>query len=161
VRTVQLGDRVCVHFVKRSRRGEVISTSGHAPLELEVGTENRRLPGLGHTLVGMREGQQVVVTVPAQLAYGPVVPERLRRVARARFTPEQDLTVGRWVRVTARDGRRRLVRVVEVHEASVVVDTNHRWAGQDVVLEVEVLSIHGPAPGSVAGPQAAAENLPS
>jgi len=159
--TVQLGDRVCVHFVKRSQRGEVISSRGHAPLEIEVGTENRRLPGLGHTLVGMSEGQQVVVTVPAQLAYGPVVPERLRRVARARFTPEQDLTVGHWVRVMARDGRCRLVRVVEVHETSVVVDTNHRWAGQDVVLEVEVLSIHAPAPGSASGPQAAVENLPS
>jgi FKBP-type peptidyl-prolyl cis-trans isomerase 2 len=159
MRTVRQGDRVCVHFVKRSQRGEVISSRGQAPLELEVGTANRRLPGLGLALVGMSEGQQVVVTVPAHLAYGPPGPERLRRVARSRFTPEQDLSVGRWVRVMARNGRRRLVRVVEVHETSVVVDTNHRWAGQDVVLEVEVLSIKAPAPGGTARPQAAADDL--
>jgi peptidylprolyl isomerase len=158
MRTVQQGDRVRVHFVKRSQRGKVVSSRGRAPLEFEVGTEHRRLPGLGLALVGMSAGQQVVVTVPAHLAYGPAGPKRLRRVARARFPQDQALTVGRWVRVTAQNGRRRLVRVVELHETSVVVDTNHPWAGQDVVLEVELLSIHDSAPGDTARPQAAAED---
>jgi FKBP-type peptidyl-prolyl cis-trans isomerase SlyD len=161
MRTVQQGDRVQVHFVKRSQLGEVVSSRGRAPLELEVGTENRRLPGLGLALVGLSEGQQVVVTVPAHLAYGPPGPERTRRVARSRFMQGQELTVGGRVRVTARNGRRRLVRVVEVHETSVVVATNHPWAGQDVILEVEILSIRAPAPGGVALPQAAADDLPS
>ncbi len=133
MRTVQEGDRVRVHFVKRSQRGEGVSLRGHTPLELEVGTENRLLPGLGLALVGMSVGQEVTVRVPAHLAYGPVGPERLRRVVHSRFKPDQNLTVGRWVRVTACNGRRRLVRVVAVHEKSVVVDTNRRsgtrWNG--------------------------------
>ncbi len=161
MRTVQQGDQVQVHFVKRSQRGEVVSSRGRAPLELEVGKENRRLPGLGLALVGMSAGQQVVVSVPAQLAYGPPGPARLRRVARSRFTQDRVLTVGRWVRVTNRNGSRRLVRVVEVNDNSVVIDTNHRWAGQDVILEVEVLAIHTPAPSGAATPQAATEELRS
>ncbi len=161
MRTVQQGDRVRVHFVKRSQRGEVVSSRGHTPLELEVGTENRRLPGLGLALVGMREGQEITVTVPAHLAYGPVGPERLRRVARSRFKPDQNLTVGRCVRVTARNGRPRLVRVVAVHEKSVVVDTNHPWAGQDVVLEVVIVSFDSPAPPGATRPQTASEVRPS
>ena len=123
--------------------------------------EHRRLPGLGLALVGLSEGQRVVVTVPAHLAYGPAGPERLRRVARSRFTPDKDLTVGRWTRVTTRNGHRHLVRVVEIRESSVVVDTNHPRAGQDMVAEVEVLSIHALTPGGVARPQAAAEDLQS
>ncbi len=161
MRIVQQGDRVWVHFVKRSQRGEVVSSRGHTPLELKVGTEDRHLPGLGLALVGMSEGQQVVVTVPAHLAYGPLGPQRLRRVARSRFTPDQNLAVGRCVRVTAGNGRRRLVRVVAVHDKSVVVDTNHPWAGQDVILKVKVVSIDSTAPGGAARPQAAAEDRPS
>jgi peptidylprolyl isomerase len=158
MRTIQQGDRVRVHFVKRLQRGKVVSSRGHDPLELEVGREHRSLPGLGLALVGMSPGQQVVVTVPAHLAYGPVGPARLRRVARARFTPEENLTVGRWVRVTAQSGRRRVVRVMEVRDSLVVVDTNHPWAGQDVVLEVEVLSVDTQASGGAAPPQGAADD---
>src|SRR5690242_18820337 len=100
MRTVQQGDRVRVHFEKRSQGGEVVSSRGHAPLELEVGTENRRLPGLVLALVGRSAGERVVVNVPAQQAYGAFSPERVHRLARTRFASGQDLAVGRWVRVT-------------------------------------------------------------
>ena len=47
-------------------------------------------------------------------------------------------------------GRRRLIRILEVHDKVVVVDTNHRWAGQAVDLEVELVAIEARA----AGPEA-------
>jgi peptidylprolyl isomerase len=141
MRTVQEGDRVQVHFVKRSQQGAVASTRGREPLELVVGTEHRRLPGLGLALVGMKEGESVRVLVPADQAYGSADAGRLRKLARSRFPSQRKLQVGSWVRVTDRKGRRRPVRIMEVRDDAVIVDTNHPWAGQAVALEVEVVSI--------------------
>ena len=45
MRTVQKGDRVQVHYVKRLQDGTVVSSHGRAPLELTVGVDCRRLPG--------------------------------------------------------------------------------------------------------------------
>lgn len=141
MRTSQQGDRVRVHFVKRAQNGAVASSHGREPLELTVGTEHRRLRGLGLALVGLGEGERVQVVVPPEQAYGMPNPERVRKLARWRFPTGEALATGTMVRVAGRSGRRHLVRVMEVHDDVVVVDTNHPLAGQSVSLEVEVVSI--------------------
>jgi FKBP-type peptidyl-prolyl cis-trans isomerase 2 len=146
MRTVQQGDRVRVHFVKRTLRGDVDSSRGRTPLELTIGTDHRRLPGLGLALVGLGEGQRVMLVVPPEQAYGLPLANRLRRLARSRFPEGESLAVGNWVRATDRHGHRRLVRVVEARPDRVVVDTNHPWAGQAVALEVEVVLILDESP---------------
>jgi FKBP-type peptidyl-prolyl cis-trans isomerase 2 len=149
MRTVQPGDQVLVHFVKRCDRG-VVTSRGRGPLELTAGAAHRRLPGLGLALVGLAEGQQVVVHVPAGEAHGP--PGRLRRLARSRFDAGQELASDSWVRLVDRRGRRRLVRVVEVVDGAVVVDTAHPWAGEPLTLEVEVVTIRGAQASSTSEP---------
>jgi FKBP-type peptidyl-prolyl cis-trans isomerase 2 len=72
-------------------------------------------------------------------------PARLRRWARSRFAEGQVLEAGRWVPVSNRRGRRRLVRIVEVRGRVVVVDTNRRGTGQVLELEVELVRIQSPA----------------
>jgi FKBP-type peptidyl-prolyl cis-trans isomerase 2 len=146
MRTAQQGDRVRVHFVKRTQGGAVSSSRGKAPLEVTVGAEHRRLPGLGLALVGLGEGQRVKVHVPPEQAYGLPSPERVRRLLRKRFPEGQALATGSWVHATGRTGRRLLVRIMEVRDDVVVVDTNHPWAGQALVMEVELVSIQ-PADG--------------
>lgn len=148
MRTAQQGDQVRVHFVKRAENGAVTSSRGRAPLEVTVGADHRRLPGLGLALVGHGEGERVQVLVPAEQAYGPRRAERLRRLARTRFPAGQTLLTGNWVRVTSRQGQRRLVRIVEIGPTSIVVDASHPWAGQDVTLDVEIVRIQTPARGS-------------
>ena len=147
----QPGDRVRVHYVKRFQDGSVASSRGRAPIELTVGKDHPRLPGLGLALVGLTPGASTTISVPPERAYGPSDPSRVRRWARTRFPENQPLPVGKWVRVLSRHGRgRRLVRIVEVRAKIVVVDTNHRWAGQALNLEVELIDIQSPnaGPGS-------------
>jgi peptidylprolyl isomerase len=143
MQSVQLGDRVQVHYVKRRQDGSVASSRGSAPIELVVGTDHPRLPGLGQALVGMVPGASITVSVPPERAYAPPDATRVHRWARARFANDQALPVGNWVRVLDRQGRRRAVRIVEIHGKTVVVDTNHRSAGQALELEVELLRIQG------------------
>lgn len=145
----QLGDRVQVHYVKRFEDGSVRSSRkrGDGPLVMTVGTRHPRLPGLEAELVGLATGGTVTVTVPPERAYGMPDPARVRRVARDRFHPDEDLAAGRRVRMRGRGGRPCLVRVVEVRGRVVVVDTNHPRSGQAVTLEVELVTILPATPG--------------
>jgi peptidylprolyl isomerase len=147
--TAQQGDRVQVHYVKRFQDGSVASSRsrGRPPVEVTVGTDHPRLPGLGLGLVGLAPGRHVTLTVPAERASGLPEPGRVRRLARTRFPEHQALPVGKWVQLLDRRGRRRLVRIVEVRERVVVVDARHPRAGQALELDVELLAIHAPDAG--------------
>jgi serine/threonine protein kinase/FKBP-type peptidyl-prolyl cis-trans isomerase 2 len=150
MRVVLQGDRVRVHYVKRFQGGCVVSSRGKTPTEVTIGVDHRRLPGLGLALVGLAVGESRTLFVPVQQAYGLYDARRVYRLDRTRFVGQPDLSVGKWLRVWDRRHRRRLVRVVELREHVVVVDTNHRWAGQSLELEVEVMSIYVPNTTSAA-----------
>jgi peptidylprolyl isomerase len=141
MQTAQRGDCVQVHYTKRFQDGSVASSLDRTPLEVTVGVDHPRLPGLGLALVGLAPGTTATVSVPPEQAYGPTDPARVHRWARTRFPSDQPLPVGKWVRVLNRQGRRRLVRIVEVRGKAVVVDTNHRWAGQAMEMEVQLVGI--------------------
>ena len=66
--TAQTGDRVQVHYVVRSPDGSARSSRGREPLELTVGIEHPRLPGLGLGLVGLAPGETAKLTVPPERA---------------------------------------------------------------------------------------------
>jgi FKBP-type peptidyl-prolyl cis-trans isomerase SlpA len=140
----QQGDRVQVHYVIRSQHGSVVSSRGRAPLELTAGVDHPRLPGLGSSLVGLKAGASVTLTVPPERAFGQPDPTRVRRWPRSRFPEHATLQAGSSVRFTDSRGRQRLVRIVRVGSKAVVVDTNHRWAGQTLRLHVKLLTILGP-----------------
>lgn len=145
MQTAQSGDRVQIHYVKRFHDGSTTSSHGQAPLEVTVGVGHPRLPGLGMALVGLAPGANTTVRVPAENAYGLADASRVHRWARTRFPKDRPLSVGQWVPVLDRQSRRRMVRIVEVRGEMVVVDTNHRRAGQSLELEVELISIQAPA----------------
>jgi FKBP-type peptidyl-prolyl cis-trans isomerase 2 len=144
MRVIQQGDKVEVRYVKVFQDGSTFSSHGKSPAELIVGIDHPRLPGLGLSLVGLTVGESRTFIVPARDAYGPFNPKLVRRMARWRFAEHEDLSVGQWVRVWDRQCRRRLARIVEIGEETVIVDANHRWAGQSQELEVRVISIRRP-----------------
>jgi peptidylprolyl isomerase len=129
--------------VKYFQDGSVVSSRGEAPAEVTVGLAHPGLPGLGLALVGLAVGESRTLAIPARRAYGPYDPARVYRLARTRFAAGQALHAGTWVRVWG-GGHRRLVRVVQVSENTVIVDANRRRAGQSLELEVELIAIRGP-----------------
>jgi FKBP-type peptidyl-prolyl cis-trans isomerase 2 len=95
------------------------------PLELTVGVDDPRLPGLGLALVGLAAGGRITVVVPATRAHGRYDPGRIYRLARSRLPPGRPVVVGQWLRMTDRRGRRRLVRILQADVLAVIVDNNH------------------------------------
>jgi FKBP-type peptidyl-prolyl cis-trans isomerase 2 len=143
MQTVQLGDSVQVHYEKRFQDGTVFSSRsrGRMPLQIVIGFDHPRLPGLGLALIGLSPGQQTTLMVPAERAYGLADPARVRSLPRTRFSRDEPLMVGKWVKLTNHQGRHRRVRVVEIGPDAVVVDSNHRWAGMTLELKVELIDI--------------------
>jgi len=141
--TAQLGDSVQVHYNKRFQDGTVFSSRsrGRTPLQIVIGFDHPRLPGLELALIGLSPGQQASLIVPAERAYGLADPVRIRRLPRTRFSLEEPLAVGKWVKLTNHQGSHRHVRVVEIGPNAVRVDTNHRWAGMTLELQVELIDI--------------------
>ena len=147
MQAAQQGDRVQVHYVKRWQDGSVATSAAQAPLELTVGVSHPRLPGLGTALVGLAPGDCLTLSVPAEQAHGPRDPARIYRLTRARFPQSEALETGKRLHLVDRRGRRRQVRIVEVRDQMVVVDNNHRHAGQALRLEVELVAILGAEAG--------------
>ena len=142
---VRLGDRVQVHYVKRLSDGSAATSRGRPPLELTAGSQHPRLPGIGKALLGLFPGDIVTVSVPPDYAYGPYDTGRVHCLARARFPQDQSLAAGKRVQVLDRRGRRRSVRILEVRETTVLVDSNHRFAGQTLEIKVKVIGIQAQA----------------
>jgi peptidylprolyl isomerase len=140
MRTAQVGDRVQVHYVKRLEDGSVASSQGRPPLELTVGVDHPRLPGLGLALVGLAVGQTTTLRVPPEQAYGLRDPDRVCQLDRRRFPSEHAFVLGEWTLAQSHGGKRR-VRILEVREDVVIVDGNHRRAGQALQLTVTLLAI--------------------
>lgn len=142
MRTAQQGDHVQVHYVKRLRDGR--KSSSREPLQMTVGVDHPRLPGLGTALVGLTAGQLRTLTVPPEQAYGVSDPTRIHRWSRRRIPKNATLQTGKILRFTDEQGRRHRVRILEVNSKMVVVDANHPWAGQTLELEVQLLGFLEP-----------------
>ncbi len=145
MRTVQQGDRVLVQYVKRLRDGR--RAFSRERLQLTVGIDHPRLPGLGAALIGLTLQQLATLTVPPELAYGMADPTRIRRLSRGRFSKEATLRTGKQIRLTDKQGRRRRVRILEAYSKVVVVDANHPWAGETLKLEVTLPDFLEPSRG--------------
>jgi peptidylprolyl isomerase len=164
MRTIQLGDRVQVHYVVLFQEGGATSSRkcDRGLLQLTVGVDHPRLPRLGLSLLGLTAGEHLCLHVPAERAYGISDPAHVHRWSRKRFSSKRTLHVGKRLRLTDRRGRRRWVRVLEVSDRVVVFDANPRQAGQALAVEIELLAIEAAGGRSeVPDPRGAPVPVPS
>jgi FKBP-type peptidyl-prolyl cis-trans isomerase SlyD len=130
------GTRVRLSYVLFDMDGDVIEAcQGDQSLSYIHGY-GQILPGLEPALDGMMSGQRKVIEIPAELAYGPHDPEGIFEVERSEFSELEPIQVGEEHRVESDDGDSYWLRILEMNEESVVVDSNHPLSGQDLRFEV-------------------------
>lgn len=133
---------VTLHYVLSDEQGRVIddSRARAKPLEFLYGHDNI-MPGLEQVLTGHEAGARLSVTLPPEQAYGTRSESLFQNVSRGAF-PQAGLEPGMRFQTPGDDGPQ-IVTVLEVHDESVLIDTNHPLAGQTLSYALEVLDVRG------------------
>lgn len=137
----KIGDTIRVHYTGRLADGTVFSTTaGSHPLKFTVGSD-MVISGFDKAVVGMKPGELKTVEIPAREAYGHYYNELVQEVSRKEVPSGLELKVGLGLRVRKEDGRIATIKVVEMSESTVKLDTNHPLAGKDLSLDIELVGI--------------------
>ena len=140
--TVKSGDTVKVHYHGRLTDGTTFDSSeGRDPLEFQVGS-GQVIKGFDDGVTGMGIGDKKTVHIPVDEAYGARSEEMVVEFPKSNFPPELAPEVGMQLTMTNNEGQQIPVVIIEVKEEIVVLDANHPLAGQDLVFDLELVSIN-------------------
>ena len=140
----QDGDKVTVVFEATLDDGSVFDTSDEQePMSFVLG-DSEVLPGLEKAVSGMEVGEQKVVTIPPEEGYGLHQERLVEEVDVSALPSDLDLRVGNQLEVTAEDGNRFHLLIIERKEDKVILDGNHPLAGQSLTFQIEVTAIDRP-----------------
>ncbi|MBD0367938.1 MAG: peptidylprolyl isomerase [Flavisolibacter sp.] len=135
------GDKVQVHYQGKLRSGETFDSSqGREPLEFTVGS-GQVIKGFDDGVKGMQVGDKKTVEIDARDAYGEKEEENVLELPKSQFPPHIKPEVGMQLGLSNGAGQTFNVTVTEVKEDSVVLDANHPLAGQDLIFDIELVSI--------------------
>ena len=142
---VQKGDKIQIHYHGKLTSGETFDSSeGRSPLEFEVGS-GMVIPGFDNGVIGMAVGDKKTIHIPFMEAYGPKQPEMIVEFPKAQFPADLNPEVGMPLTMNNGQGQQFQVVIVEVKEEVVVLDANHSLAGQDLIFDLELVSIDTPS----------------
>lgn len=136
---IENGTIVNVHYIGKLTDGSVFDSSeGRGTLRFEVGS-GQIIPGFEDALMGKNIGDKVTVNIHPDQAYGPVKEELIVNVPLDRL-PE-NLEMGQVLEATLENGQSTNVTVVNIANEHATIDGNHPLAGQELVFDIEVVSL--------------------
>ncbi len=134
------GSKVQLEYTLTEENGKLLDTNkGKEPLSITEG-EHQVVPGLEKALQGMHAGEEKQITVKPEDAYGEVDPAAVAEVPKDKIPPDA-LAIGTELIAQSQTGERRIVRVKEIKDSTVVLDLNHPLAGKTLVFDVKVLDV--------------------
>ncbi|HEY0432786.1 MAG TPA: peptidylprolyl isomerase [Chitinophagaceae bacterium] len=143
---VKKGDKVKVHYHGKLTSGETFDSSeGRDPLEFEVGSGSVIL-GFDQGVTGMHVGEKKTINIPVDEAYGERSEEMLIEFPKDRFPPDMKLETGMQLMMGNGSGQNIPVIITEIKEDSVILDANHPLAGENLIFDIELVSIEGGKP---------------
>ena len=143
---VKKGDKIKVHYHGKLTSGETFdSSAGREPLEFEVGS-GMVIKGFDDGVTGMSVGEKKTVNIPFNEAYGEKKPEMIIEMPKDRFPKDMEIEVDMPLGMSDQEGQQFEVTIVEIKDDVVMLDANHRLAGQDLVFDLELVEIVGAKP---------------
>ena len=153
MKTVQNDSTVDVEYEGRLDDGTLFDTSKEEVAKKEgVYSEEREyttlhitlgqgmlIKGFENALVGMEEGEEKTVKIPASEAYGERREELVHELARDK-EKDQGAEVGMMV-VVNMEGRQIPARISALTEENISLDFNHPLAGKELTFKLEVKKI--------------------
>lgn len=151
---IELNDTVKVDYTGFFEDGEVFDTSikeeavkaglplrnTYAPLTVKVGL-HQVIQGFEEALLGMREGEEKIVKIPPEKAYGETQKELIQAIEKKRFPEAGSLTAGQLVQTSAGQAK-----VLKVDEKNVFLDFNHPLADRTLNFKLIVRQVSKSGP---------------
>ena len=156
LRRVEWGDLVRVDFMAWLEDGSLFDSSLYnEPLEFIAG-EQSVMPGMNHLVIGMTVGESRTKLLPPDLAFGLYRSDLCYRVKR-RWLKSQHIVpvVGLEVAILTKDRTVMHMIVTELDREQVTLDANHKLAGKNIMVQLDLLEIKAPTdreiPGTILG----------
>ena len=127
------------YLLKDATSGQILDESGGRPLEFIVG-HGQIIPGLESRLIGMQVGDQAVIEVAPQDAYGVSNPEAIQELPAEQFMG-LELSVGMPLYGQSEDGETVQVTILDFNSETVTVDHNHPLAGKTLSFDVDIANV--------------------
>jgi FKBP-type peptidyl-prolyl cis-trans isomerase SlyD len=140
---IEPNTHVTLDYELRDEEGDLLDASqedGGEPIRYVHGY-GMIVPGLEAALVGLREGDERDIVVPAEAGYGEYDEELVLTIDRSEMPDPTAVQVDDELIAEAPDGGEIEMRVIEVREAEVVCDANHPLAGQTLRYKVTVRAV--------------------
>jgi len=136
------GDTVQVHYRGKLHDGSVFDeTFDREPLRFTIG-KDQVIQGFEEAVVGMKPGESKTAELPVEKAFGPYLDERVIEIPKNKFAQyDREPTVGERVPIPQPDGSPIDVIITEVTESKVTVDFNHPLAGEELIIDIELVDI--------------------
>jgi FKBP-type peptidyl-prolyl cis-trans isomerase 2 len=142
---VEWGSLVSLDYEILLDSGEQVDSSrAYGPLRLRVG-EWTALPGLGQRLVGLQAGDERLIRLAPQEAFGDWDINAVLTMRESRLIEGGPLEDGTTLKVETEDGTSAVCRAYRVSDDRLALDFNHPLAGQAVTLFVRVNDVVQPA----------------
>jgi FKBP-type peptidyl-prolyl cis-trans isomerase SlyD len=143
VDSIQPNARVVLEYELRDESGDVVDASSQEDGEpiVYVHGYGMLVPGLEAGLVGLKVGESKEIVVPPEAGFGERDEELVLEVDREDFPRPKEVKVGDEMVAESPDGDEAIMRVLEVHDDTVVVDANHPLAGKTLTYEVKVREV--------------------
>ncbi len=140
--TIAQNSAVTLHFTIKLKDGSVADSTHNSgkPAKLVIG-DGSLSENFEQCLLGMKAGQQQAVELVADDAFGQPNPDNIHHMDRAKFIGEADVEVGTIMAFSGPDGMEIPGIITNIAGDSVTVDFNHPLAGQDVIFDIEILSV--------------------
>ena len=138
---VKNGDTVLVHYTGTLDDGTVFDSSAERePLEATLG-KGMLIPGFENALLGMSAGEKKTVTISRENAYGDHLAELVLTLPKESAPTHVQPEIGMMVQLAMESGEEFDAVIIDVDETTVTMDANHPLAGEDLIFELELVSI--------------------
>ena len=136
------GQTVRVDFMAWLDDGTLIDTSiYHAPLTFTIGRRSV-MYCIENLVSGMAVGESKTERVPAALHMGPYRPELSCQVNPGwLYAQGIEARLGLEIHMRQEDGTVTCMRITRMNVDRVTLDANHRLAGKDLILQLDLLEI--------------------
>lgn len=138
---IESGQKVKIHYTGTLDDGTKFDSSeGRDPLEFEMGA-GMVIPGFETGVADMAEGEKKSIHISAAEAYGEVREDLIMNFEKSQLPEDMKPEIGMMLQMQGPEGQPVPVTVKAVEEAHIVIDANHRLAGQNLNFELELVSV--------------------